>query len=221
MLIPVYNPETTDYEKSYLANNYSIGVTSIEVKNNDRFSANDRIMLGEEGQEKTEIVTVSAVNTNGTTLTVGTTVFSHSADDPVTVLQFDQVKIYRSTTGSTGTYSSIATVALDVDNDSLQTVYDDTSGLATYYYKVSFYHSLDALESALSDPIPGSGWLRDQVGHIVDEILQEVSDLQENHITRGELLGYFQRRERRSHHQCIKAVRVLTHQKRADSDGQP
>lgn len=192
MLIPVYNPETIDYEKSYLADDYSAGVDTINTKNNDRFAANDRIMIGEMGQEKTEVVTVSAVNsTNDTGLTIGLTQFPHSADDPITVLQFDQVKFYRSTTGSTGTYSVLATVSLDVDNETLQTVYDDTSGLSTYYYKVSFYHSVDAIESALSDPIPGSGWLRDQVGHILDEVLQEVSDLQEQHVTRGELIGYF------------------------------
>lgn len=191
MLIPVYNPETVDYEGSFLTDNYSLGVTSIDVKNNDRFAANDRIMIGEMGQEKTEVVTVSAINANGTTLTVGATVYPHSADDPVTVLQFDQVKFYRSTTGSSGSYSLLATEALDVDNETLQTVHDDTSGVSTYYYKVSFYHSIDALESALSDPIPGSGWLRDQVGHVIDEVLQEVSDLQEQHVTRGELLGYF------------------------------
>lgn len=191
MLIPVYNPETNLYEKSYLANDYSGGVTSIEVKQTERFAANDRIMIGEQGQEKTEIVTVSSVSSDDTTLTVGATSFAHSADDPVTVLQFDQVKIYRSTTGSGGSYSVLDTVDLDVDNATLQTIYDDTSGLSTYYYKVSFYHSVDALESALSDPIPGGNWLRDQVGHIIDETLQELSDLQEQHITRGEIIGYF------------------------------
>lgn len=192
MLIPVFNPEITDYEKSYLADDYTVGVTTVNVKNNERFAANDRIMIGEMGQEKTEIVTVSAVDSsNDTGLTIGATQFPHSADEPVIVLQFDQVKYYRSTTGSSGTYNSLATVALDVDNDTLQTVYDDTAGLSTYYYKVSFYHSIDAVESALSDPIPGGGWLRDQVGHIIDEVLQELSDLQEQHVTRGEVIGYF------------------------------
>ena len=192
MIIPIWNPETTDYEKSYLATNYSAGVTTLDTKNNDRFAANDRIMVGEMGQEKTEIVTVSAVNSsNDTGLTVGTTQFSHSADDPVTVMQFDQVKIYRSTTGSAGSYSVLDTVAMDVDNSNLQTVYDDPTGLESYYYKVSFYHSVDAVESALSDPIPGGGWRRNQVGYIVDELLQEVGDPSEQYITRSELIGYF------------------------------
>lgn len=191
MLIPVMNPETTEYEKSYLALPYAAGVTSIQVKNSDRFAANYRIMIGQMGQEKTEIVTVSAVNADGITLTVGATVFPHSADDPVTVMQFDQVKYYRSTTGSSGTYSILTTVALDVDNANLQTIYDDTTGLATYYYKITMYHSVSTLESAFSDIIPGQGFKRSQAGFIIDEILQEVSDQNEVHVTRNELIGYF------------------------------
>jgi len=191
MILTLLNPETTDLEKSYLNVAYSAATTSIEVKNNDRFAANDRIMIGEMGQEKTEVVTISSVNANGTTIVIGATVFAHEADSPVYRLRFDQAKFYRSTTTSTGTYSLLATVALDVDNANLSTLYDDTTGLTTYYYKMTVYHSISTLESAYSDPIGGSGWNRYQVGNIIDEILQEVSDQNEQHVTRSELLGYF------------------------------
>lgn len=191
MIIPVFNPETTAYEKSYLSNPIALGVTTFEVKNSNRFAANQQIMIGQMGQEKTEIVTVTSVNANGTTLVTTATIFPHSADDPVFVLQFDQVKYYRSTTTSTGVYTLLTTVNLDVDNANLQTVYDDVNGLTTYYYKVSMYNSISTVESALSDPIPGGGYSRNQVGNIIDEILQEVSDQNEVHVTRNEVLGYF------------------------------
>lgn len=191
MILTLLNPETDDLEKSYLANPYSAGVTSIEIKNNDRYVANDRIMIGEMGQEKTEIVTVSSVNANGTTVVIGATVFDHAANAPVFKLRFDQAKFYRSTTTEDGPYTLIATEPLDVDNANLETLYDDVTGLASYFYKMSVYHSISAVESAYSDIIGGTGWRREQVGNIVDEILQEVSDPQEQNITRGELLGYF------------------------------
>jgi hypothetical protein len=191
MVISAFNPEVTDLEKSYLLNPYSVGVTAVLVKNSDRFAVNDRIMLGEMGQEKTEVVTVSAVSADGNTITVGATVFSHSADDPVYRLRFDQVRFYRSTTTSTGTYTLISTQNLDVDNADLQTIYDDTTGTSAYFYKTTVYHSISTVESAFSDPIQGSGWRREQVGHIIDEILQEVGDTQEVHVTRTEMLGYF------------------------------
>lgn len=191
MLIPVWNPETFDLEKSYLSNSYSVGVTSVQVKNSDRFAVNDRIMIGEQGQEKTEVVTVSAVSADGNSVTVGATVFSHSADDPVYKLRFDQVKYYRSTTTATGTYTLVSTQNLDVDNADLETKYDDTSGLSSYYYKITFYHSISAVESAFSDAIQGTGWRREQVGSIISESLQELGDLNEIHVTRQEMLGYF------------------------------
>lgn len=191
MVITTLNPDTDSLEKSYLANPYSVGVTSIQVKNSDRFLVNDRIMIGEMGLEATEVVTVSAVNADQQTLTVGTTLFSHSADDPVYKLRYDQIKVYRSTTGLTGTYSVLATVNLDVDNADLTTKYDDTSGTSSYYYKTSVYNSVSAIESALTDAIQGSGYRRNQVGYIVDEILREVGDEQEQHVSRTEMLGYF------------------------------
>lgn len=191
MVISAFNPETADLEKSYLANPYSVGVTSIVVKNSDRFAVDDRIMIGEMGHEKTEIVTVSAVAADGVTLTVGATVYTHEADTPVYKLRFDQVKFYRSTTGATGAYSLIATEALDVDNENLTTIYDDTSGLASYYYKTTVYHSIALVESDYSDAIGGGGYKRNQVGYIIDEILREVGDPNELNVTRTELLGYF------------------------------
>jgi hypothetical protein len=191
MLITAFNPETIDLESSLLSNPYTAGVTSIQVDNNDRFVINDRILIGEQGTEKAEVVTVSAVSADGQTMTVGATVFSHSAGDPVYKLRFDQVKFYRSTTGSTGAYSVISTQNLDVDNPNLTTIYDDTTGVAAYYYKITMYHSVSTLESDYTDPIQGTGWRREQVGYIIDEILQEVSDQQELNVTRSELLGYF------------------------------
>lgn len=189
MVITSYNPDTDDLEKSYLSNPYAIGTTSIAVKNADRFTLNDRIMIGEMGEEKTEIVTVTAGATDGMTLTIGGTVFAHEADTPIFRLRFDQVKFYRATS-LTGTYSVVSTQNMDVDNANLTTIYDDTTGLASYYYKISVYNSISTVESALSDPIAGGGYRRNQVGYLIDEILREVGDENEQHISRTELIGY-------------------------------
>lgn len=190
MLIPVFNPETTDLEKSYLINPYSASITSIQVKNADRFNTNDRLMIGEMGLENTEVVTLSTVGSDNQTLTIGATLYPHSADDPVYKLRFDTVKFYKSTDGGLN-YSLLSTQALDVDNADLQTFYDDTVGLPNSYYKFTFYHSISTYESDFSDVIKGSGWRRRQVGYIIDQVLQEIGDPQEQNIRRSEMLGYF------------------------------
>lgn len=191
MLIPVFNPETTDLEKSYLANPYSQGVSAIAVKNANRFAANDRILIGDQGLENAEIVTVTSIGSDNQTVNLTTaTKYAHSADESVYKLRFDQIKFYRSTDGGNN-YTILSTQDIDVDNEDLQTFYDDTAGLATYYYKFTFYHSVSTVESAYSDVIKGSGWRRRQVGYIIDQVLQEVGDQQEMHVTRSEMLGYF------------------------------
>lgn len=190
MILTLLNPETTDLEKSYLSNAYSVGATSIVVKNSNRFIINDRIMIGEMGSEKTEVVTVSAVSADGMTLTVGATLFSHESGSPVYQLRFDSARFYRATSLA-GAYTLISTQSMDVDNANLSTLYDDTAGVTSNYYKMTAYHSISGLESAFSDIIGGGGWRREQVGNIIDEVLAEVSDLGEEHMTRSEMLGYF------------------------------
>lgn len=181
---------TTGLEKSSLTSAYAAGVTSIAVNNNDRFINNQKIMIGEMGHERTEIVTIGASVTPGTALTVSATVFAHDADTPVYVLKYDKVKFYRSTTGIAGTYTQLgADVVMDVDNVNLETIYDDTTGLSSYFYKVSFYGTYDSTETDLSDPIAGTGYDRGTVGFLLNEFFNEVSDTTQMNMTVDEAIG--------------------------------
>lgn len=190
MIITAFNPDIENYEKSYLSNPISAGITAVSVKNNDRFEQNYRIMIGEMGREKTEIVTVAGAVTDGTALTVTPTRFPHEADEPVYVLRFDQIKFYRSTNGADGSYTLQSTVDLDVDNDTLTTDYEDTTGLSSYYYKVSFYHSISTLESSQSAEMQGVGYTRGTLGFLVDEVMREIRDQTEVTTDRTEILGW-------------------------------
>lgn len=192
MLIAALNPTTDDLERSYLTSSIAEGVTSFTVRNNDRFTVGQKLMLGQMGRERTEIVTVDTVNADGQTVTItSATIHPHEADDPVFELRFDQVKFYRSTTGVDGSYSVIATETLDVDNEDLTTYYDDTTGLSTYYYKSELYNSVSTAASTQSDPVAGSGYDRKTVGFLTDEILNEVDDMGEQFVTRKEILAFF------------------------------
>lgn len=192
MIITAYNPDLSGVEKTFLAQSYNAGVTSIEVSNNTEFSTNNRILIGEMGMSSSEIVTVTGVSVNGTTLVISGTLFSHEADSPVYQLQFDQVEFYRSTTGINGTYTILSTVNIDVTNENLQTTYNDLNSLSGYYYTVAMYNSISAVASAQSDPIPATtGWARNQVGYLVNQILEEITDQNEQNVTSDQLIGYF------------------------------
>lgn len=174
MLVTAFNPSTQDLEKSYLSAYADQGATSLTIQNNQRFANNKRLLIGRMGDERSEIVTCSAV-TGNTGITVSATKFPHNQDDPVYILDWDQVRFYRAT-AIDGTYSLLATTDLDVDNAKRQTPYDDTTGLSTHFYKVKYYHSISLTESDFSDPIQATGYAENSVGEVIDEVVRRVRD---------------------------------------------
>lgn len=189
MLIKANNYDFEGAEKTYLTDPVTIGATSINVKDNQGFDQNEYIILGEIGTEKCEIVKVDAAVSAGTSLTITTAVYSHNEGDPVTYARYNQVRFYMATS-STGTYNLQTTVAMEVDNTSRETVWDDTDGVSTNYYKVSYYNDVTTLESSLSDAIPGSGILTNTVRYITDEVLKEANDEGEQFTSRQEILDW-------------------------------
>lgn len=189
MILTAINPTTDGLEKTFVSRAIAAGATAIPVKNSDRFATTERILLGEMGQEHSEILTIGSLTDTQITLSAGGA-FSHSVDDPVYKVRYDQVRFYRSIAGVDGSYSLLATVDMDVDNADLQTRYDDTTGLSTYYYKVSFYNSVSTLESEQSDPVIGTGYTRGTLGKAIDEFLREVRDEEQQFITRQILIDW-------------------------------
>jgi len=71
--------------------------------------------------------------------------------------RYDQVKVYRSTTGVTGTYSEITTADTRIKLLAGQALYTfhDAAGDRTYWYKTAYFNSGDSSESSQSDPTLG------------------------------------------------------------------
>lgn len=193
MIISLQNPSVDGLEKTYLSQSYNFGATSIQVKNNQQFSANQRILLGEPGLAYTEVVTTGTVSADGITMAIGATLYSHEADTPVYLLQFDQGKFYASTTGINGTYTLLPNnpVNLDFTSEDLETTYNDNNAITGEYYKMTVFNSVTSVESAFSDPIPAiTGWARNQAGYLIEQMYTELSDATEDNLTRDEMLGY-------------------------------
>lgn len=193
MVITLQNPTTDGLEKTYLSQSYNFGITSIEVKNNQQITSNQRILLGEMGLAYSEVVTTGSVSADGTTISISATLYAHEADTPVYLLQFDQANFYASTTGINGTYTKLPNCPINIDftAEDLETTYNDNSAVTGEYYKMTVYNSITTIESAFTDPIPAiTGWARNQVGYLIDQIYEELSDANEDNLTRSELMGY-------------------------------
>jgi len=191
MIVTAFNPDISALEITYLSLASQVAQTTLTVKNTENFALNDRVLIGQMGTENAEIVTVTQAPSPGQTLVVSPLVFGHSADEAIVRLQYDQVQFWRSITGVAGNYTLLTTVTIDVNHPQLITTYNDTTGLGSYYYEVGYYNSVTTIASTLSDPVPGTGYARNTVGFLIDELLREVSDQNNLAIDPTEILGWF------------------------------
>jgi len=153
-IIRTKNNILTQYSpKSWLRESVSASGTSLKVKNDAGFATNQYAQIGSTGLEKTELKLISSVGSNA--LTISATEFDHPTDTPIFGLLYNQIKIYRSITGATGTFTLLATVDIDVDRE--ETIYKDTGGTSAHAYKTTFYNSTTSLESEYSAIILPAG----------------------------------------------------------------
>lgn len=122
--------------------------TVLSAVNAQGFVKDDYIILGEPGEEKTELRKISSVSGNDITISAATS-FIHKERDPITKVPYNQVKIYSSSTED-GTYTQISGSPFNMEVDQIYTYAVDASGTASTYYKFSWYNETTTGESSLS-----------------------------------------------------------------------
>ena len=175
MIVTAWNPETEELEKTYLSATAQATDSSLSVKNADRFTANSRVLVGEMGMEQSEVVTTDTGITSTTIPLDGSLEYAHASDEPLYLLRYDQVQFYRSTSAD-GTYTLLGAVNIDVDNRNKQTVYNDTGGSSTSFYKTKYYNSVTLEESEFSDYISADGYGELTIGRVIESVVRRVGD---------------------------------------------
>jgi hypothetical protein len=129
---------------------------TLTVKNITGFAINQVLIIGELGNEGTELIkTHAATAPTGSTITLASnTVFPHSSGTPVYVIDYDNVEVSTATT-LTGSKTVLATIPVQVGSD--YTTYDDTAGSVGYYF-ARFKNIITSVFSAYSDGIPVGGY---------------------------------------------------------------
>lgn len=137
----------------------------------------DYLLMGEFGQEMTEIVRVHTVTTpSGTTITLNAnTVYAHPRGTMVYRIDRNQVEFSRATTLA-GSKSVLATS--DIQCDQLFTEYEDTSNTTGFgFYR--FKNSADTTYSNYSESYPYAGYGQQTLKVIFDSALLSLGQIDE------------------------------------------
>lgn len=146
---------------TYTAAAISAGGTSSPAKNIAGFNSQWAVQIGQTGEETAEIMVLSGAPA-GTVFNFGTSpshaagtfLFSHSLDTPMYQIHYDQFILNRSSTGTAGPFTALATVS--ITPDSLYTQYNDSTGATGYAYYAQYYNSVTGDTSGSSSVfIPG------------------------------------------------------------------
>ena len=181
---------TTTAKYTYTTTNYSSGVSAFSVLNatDSVFAADAFLLLGNFGTESTEIVKILTVNNDtGAITTTAATLFAHPESTRVTVLPYDQIRFYHTTTTTFGTATPL-TGYIDLQCSDWFTTYEDESN-STGYGWYTFYNSVTANLSQ-SNYIPYVGFGTDTTENILDDFFSMLSNKELTLITREDALAY-------------------------------
>jgi len=183
MIIKAGNPQTNSTPKTYLAVAQGTGVGTIYIKNANGFQANWAIQIGESGEELSEIVLANGATPSGTQIvTAANTVYAHAADTPVYGIKYNQVVFAKSTSGTAGTATPIASGTVNITPDQRDsagnsfTQYDDTSGASTDAYRAYLLNSATSGSTSFSDWITPGGFTFYSLAKLRDRVKNKLWD---------------------------------------------
>lgn len=180
-------------EETTLKDDVAKAATSLGVKNNEKFSADQYVIIGKIGSETAEIRKIASTSTNETIVT-DALVFDHAAGETITFIPYNQLRIYRAD-AIASVYTLLTTINLQVSGAG--TSYNDTTGTSEKYYKFTYYNSTSTTASAYSDAIPGTGYTEYMFFAMTDDVAELIGDQNFEQITRKSI-------ERKiNHHQLL------------------
>lgn len=176
---------------SYTVTNYASGVSSFSILNatDSTFAVDTFLLLGNFGSEETEIVKILTVNNDtGAITTTTSTLFAHSESTRVTVLPYDKVRFYHTTTTTYGTDTPL-TDFIDIQPSDWFTTYSDETYSSGYGWFI-FQNSATLKYSDNSNAIPYTGFASDTTENILSDFFSMLNNKELTLVTREDALSW-------------------------------
>lgn len=164
----------------------SDGDTTLTVENTEGFSNEDYLVIGEMGEEGTEMVQINAAVTSDHSLTITALVHDHPAYTPVYFIHSNQYAVEYKAPG--GAFVHIATPDIEVDEK--ESEYSHSGGVSAGLYRTRFYNSTTAVFGGYSDEVLGSGYGRRSLRFMVEKVLLLAKDPDAQIATREEIKDF-------------------------------
>jgi hypothetical protein len=165
------------------------GEDTIDVYSTSQFAINQILIIGDIGNEGTELIlTHASTGPSGNTVTLVTALSKdHPKDSPVYIVPFDQIEFSRATT-LTGSKSVLGSL-LTIDPEKETMLYDEVVN-STGYYFVRFKNSLTGIYSDYSDGVPFAGLTENTVGYAINTAMDELGVDFSSGVTYNMLFGW-------------------------------
>lgn len=170
--IPIVDLVVDPIAKTYLDADTASASGTLTVKNIAAFAINQILLIGEPGNQSSEIIkTHASTAPSGTTITLAAnTAQAHSAGTPVYAILYDQVEISQAATLA-GAKTVLTTASLTADQ--LETTYNDTS-ISTGYYFARFKNSIGSTFSDYCTGVPYGGFGLTTARYIIDTAIRGI-----------------------------------------------
>lgn len=176
-ILRIDHPSLPSIPKTSLTTANIAAATTLTVLDNAGFSnsaGGDMILIGNLGDEQSEIKEVDGAITAGTSLTVTATTFPHPVNTPVRKIIFDQIEVYGNSTATSSGSTLIATINLDVSAPYTEYV---VSGTTYSFYGVRGIRSTaTTYNGSYSDFIAAAGFDTNTVGFIIQQAFEAVGE---------------------------------------------
>jgi len=183
---------TNSAKYSYTVTNYSSGISTFSVLNatESSWATNAYLLLSNFGAEDAEIVKISTVNNDtGVIVLTTNTKFSHSESTRVTILPYNQIIFYHTTTTTFDTNTPL-TGFVDLQPNNWFTTYQDETYTTGYGWYRFYNPSGSTTYSEESNAIPYAGFESDTTENILSDFFSLLNNKELKLVTREDALSW-------------------------------
>lgn len=177
---------------SYLTTSFSSAVATLTVLNGSFFAVNDYVLIGNFGSSSSEILKIRTVSNNDITFKdeAGSTIntsFAHPESTRVTIIPYNQVRFYHTSTATFATGTVLATS--NISPSQFYTQYTDTSNTSGYGWFV-FYNQHTTTLSTNSNSIPYGGFISSTVQKTMANFYSLLNDKELKSVTNDDAFNW-------------------------------